>query len=81
MANKRTENDVVVQRPVHDSVVVIAFRGCQNALVVVSELDQVHTVSLRVVGINFVAAFQVIETNREIFAAYNQIFAVVGYVN
>lgn len=60
MPNKRAQDHVIMQRPVHDSVVVVAFGSGQDALVVVRELDQVHTVSLRVIRVDFVAPLKVI---------------------
>lgn len=60
MADEGTEYVVVVQGPVHDSVVVIALRGSKDAFIVVGKFDEVHAVSLGVVGVDLVPRFKVV---------------------
>ena len=63
MADEGTEYVVVVQGPVHDSVVVIALRGSKDALIVVGEFNEIHAVSLGVVCVDLVPRFKVVERN------------------
>ena len=60
---------------------VVAFRRSQNALVVVSELDEIYSVALAVVGVDLFAPLQVVETHAEVLAAGNEVLAVVADVH
>lgn len=70
-----------METPVHDSLVIVALGGRQDALVVVGELDEVHSVALAVISIHFLAALQVIQTHAEVFAASHEVLAVVADVH
>ena len=61
VADEGAKDVVVVQGPVHNSVVVISLAGCQYALVVVSKFDQVDSVALAEVCVDFVSAFEVVK--------------------
>jgi len=78
--NEAAEDVVVVQTPVHYAVVVVSLRGSENALVVVRELHEIDAVPLAVVSVHFLASFQVIETDTEVFAASNEELSVVRNV-
>ena len=52
MAYERAKNVVVMERPVHNTVVGVSLRGAKNALVVVGELHQINPVVLVVVGVD-----------------------------
>lgn len=52
MADERAENVVVMERPVHNTVVGVSLRGAENAFVVVGELHQIYPVILVVVGVD-----------------------------
>ena len=60
---------------------VVALRGSQYTLVMMGELDQVDTVALAVVCVDFFTAFKVIQTHAEVFTASHQILAIMTYVN
>jgi len=62
VTDERAQDVVVVQRPVHDSIVVVSLACRQDALIVVSKLDQIDTVALTEVGVDFLAALKVEET-------------------
>lgn len=39
VSNKRTQNYVIVERPIHNSVVIIAFGGCKNTFIVMCKFN------------------------------------------
>ena len=45
------------------------------------ELDQVNSVSLAVVGVDLLAALQIIEAHTEVFTAGDQVLAIMADVN
>ena len=77
MANERAQNVIVVQAPVHNPLVIVSLGGCQNALIMVSELDEVHPISLRVVRVDLLSALKVVKADTEILAAGDQVLAIV----
>ena len=81
MANERAQNVIVVQAPVHYPLVIVSLGSCQNALVVVSELDQVDTVSLRVVRVDLLSALKVVEADAEVLAPGDQVLAIVADIH
>ena len=81
MANERAQNVIVVQAPVHYPLVIVSLGGCQNALVVVSELDQVDTISLRVVRVDLLSALEIVEADAEVLAPGDQVLAIVADIH
>ena len=69
MTNEGAKNVIVVQGPVHNTLVIITLTRRKDTLVMMSELDEVNAVSLAIVGIDFLTSFQVVQTHREIFTA------------
>ena len=56
VAHKAAQDVVVMQRPVHDTVILLALAGAEDALVVVREPDMVDSVALVVVRVDLVAS-------------------------
>jgi len=56
---------------------IVSLACAENALVVVSEFDQVDSIALRVVGVHAFAPLQVIQRHTEVFAASDQVLAIV----
>ena len=81
MANERAQNVIVVQAPVHYPLVIVSLGRCQNALVVVSELDQVDTISLRVVRVDLLSALEIVEADAEVLAPGDQVLAIVADIH
>ena len=81
VSNERAKNVVVVQGPVHNTLMIITLTRRKYALVMMSELDEVNAVSLAIVGIDFLTSFQVVQTHGEIFAASHQILSVMTDVH
>jgi len=81
MANERAQNVIVVQAPVHYPLVIVSLGGCQNALIVVSELDEVHPISLRVVRVDLLSALEVVKTDTEVLAAGDQVLSIVADIH
>ena len=81
MANERAQNVIVVQAPVHYPLVIVSLGGCQNALIVVSELDEVHPISLRVVRVDLLSALKVVKADAEVLAAGNQVLSIVADIH
>ena len=57
VANEGAKNIVVVQGPVHNTLMIITFTRRQDALVMMSELDEVDAVSLAIVGVHLLTTF------------------------
>lgn len=81
MADEGAQNVIVVQTPVHYSLMVIALGRGKDALVVVRELDQVHSISLRIVRIDFFSSLEVVKADAEVFTAGDQVLAIMADVN
>ena len=75
------KNVVVVQGPVHNSLMIITFTRRQDALVMMSELDEVDAVSLAIVGIDFLTSLKIIQTDRKVLAARHQVLSVMTNVH
>ena len=61
MAYEGTKDVVVVERPIHNAVVVVSLAGCQYAFVVMCEFNQVDPVALAEVCIYLVTTFKVVK--------------------
>ncbi len=61
MAYEGAKYVVVVERPIHNAVVVVSLAGCQYAFVVMCEFNQVDPVALAEVCVDLVSAFEVVE--------------------
>lgn len=57
MPDERAQNVVVVEGPVHDAVVRVAFACCEDALVMMSKLNQVNTVPLTIISVHLLTSF------------------------
>ena len=53
MADEAAQDVVVMQGPVHDPVVRVPLAGTQNALIVMGEPHQVHSIILVVICVYF----------------------------
>ena len=72
----------MVAKPLNKKLTMIVTLGrCQDALVMMSELDEVDSVPLAVVSVDFLAALQVVQADREVFAACDEILSAVAHVN
>lgn len=92
VSHKGTQDVVVVEGPIHDSIyiqthsignltVVVAFAGTEDGLVVMGELHKVDPVAFAVVGVDLLSSLQVIETHRVVLATRHQILPVMGDVD
>jgi hypothetical protein len=63
VADERTEDVVIVQRPIHNTIMVVTFTSRENALVVVCELHQVYTIALAVISVDFLSTLQVVQAD------------------
>ena len=70
-----------MQAPVHYPLVIVSLRSCQNALIVVSELDEVHPISLRVVRVDLLSALEIIKADAEVLAAGDQVLSIVADIH
>ena len=60
---------------------IVALRGGENALIMMGELDQVDSIALGVVRVDFLSSLQVIETDAKVFTARDKILAIVADVH
>lgn len=60
---------------------IVALRGCENALIMMGELDKVDSIALGVVRVDFLSSLQVIETDAKVFTARDKILAIVADVH
>lgn len=61
---------------------MVVSLGCRkDAFIMMSELNQINAISLAVISVDFLAALQIIQTHREVFAAGHQILAIVADVH
>ena len=81
MAQERAEDVVVVERPVHDAVLVLSSGDTENALVVVGEPHQIYTIVPVVVGVHFFASLQVVEADTHVIRTSNQVPPVMADVH
>ena len=56
MAYKGAQYVVVMQRPVHYTVIIVPFAGCQYALVVMGEFYEIDPIPFAVVSVHFVSS-------------------------
>jgi hypothetical protein len=61
--------------------IVVSLARAQNGLVMMSESDQVHPVSLAIVSVDLLPSLKIIERNRVIFAPGHQILPIMRNVN
>lgn len=77
MTQEGAENVVVVKGPVHDPVLVVTLAGTENALVVVRETHEIHTIVLVVVCVYFLSPLEVVECDGVVITAGYQVLAIV----
>jgi len=61
--------------------VIVALAGSQDALVMVSELNQVYSVTFAEVRVHFFAALKVKKTDREIIGPRDEVLAIMRDVH
>lgn len=61
--------------------VIVALAGGQYALIMVSELYQIYSVTFAKVGVHFFAALQVKKTDREIIGTCHEVLAIMRDVH
>ena len=83
LSKSRKQNQIgslklVITKPL---TMIVSFGSCQYALVVMRELNQVNSVPLAVVSVDLLAALQIVQAHTEVFAAGDQVLAIVTDVN
>ena len=81
VANERTQNVVVVEGPIHDSIVGVAFARRQYTLVMVRKFDQINAVAFRVVRIHPFTSFQIKKRDWKVVATCNKVLSIMRNVN
>ena len=56
MTYKGAQYVVVMQRPVHYTVIIVPFAGCQYALVVMGKFYEIDPIPFAVVSVHFVSS-------------------------